>query len=292
MLDERASYWLPVDLYIGGIEHAILHLLYARFFHKVMRDEGLVDTAEPFSKLLTQGMVLKDGAKMSKSKGNTVDPQELIDRYGADTVRLFTMFAAPPEQSLDWSDDGVQGGYRFLRRLWRIATDYVDGGARPGDVDVDALNDGQRELRRAVHQTIGKVSDDIGRRYTFNTAIAAVMELLNRVSKYDCDTEQDRAVRRRGARRDRADAVPDRPAYPAITCGPSSGTSARSSMNGGPSPTNRPSQPTVCRSLYRSTASCAAASRCRPMHPKTISRLRRWATTTSSVSSPTRKFER
>ncbi|MBT8445319.1 MAG: leucine--tRNA ligase [Gammaproteobacteria bacterium] len=193
MLDERARYWLPVDLYIGGIEHAILHLLYARFFHKIMRDEGLVDGPEPFGKLLTQGMVLKDGAKMSKSKGNTVDPQDLIDQYGADTVRLFIMFASPPEQSLEWSDDGVQGGFRFLKRLWRITNDFASGGAAPA-VDVEALDDAQRDLRRAAHQTIAKVSDDIGRRYTFNTAIAAVMELLNRLSKYAGEAEQDRAV--------------------------------------------------------------------------------------------------
>ncbi|MGI9342619.1 MAG: leucine--tRNA ligase [Gammaproteobacteria bacterium] len=193
MLDERARYWLPVDLYIGGIEHAILHLLYARFFHKVMRDEGLVDGPEPFAKLLTQGMVLKDGAKMSKSKGNTVDPQELIDRYGADTVRLFVMFASPPEQSLEWSDEGVQGGFRFVKRLWRITTKFAHEG-EAADVEPSALNDRQRELRRAVHQTIEKVSDDIGRRYTFNTAIAAVMELLNRVSKYSGDGSQDRAI--------------------------------------------------------------------------------------------------
>jgi len=193
MLDERARYWLPVDLYIGGIEHAILHLLYARFFHKVMRDEGLVDGPEPFKKLLTQGMVLKDGAKMSKSKGNTVDPQELIDRYGADTVRLFVMFASPPEQSLEWSDEGVQGGFRFIKRLWRIATEFAQRGEAAA-VDPAALTDAQRALRRAVHQTIAKVSDDIGRRYTFNTAIAAVMELLNRVSKYAGDEPQDRAV--------------------------------------------------------------------------------------------------
>jgi leucyl-tRNA synthetase len=193
MLDDRARYWLPVDLYIGGIEHAILHLLYARFFHKIMRDEGLVDTAEPFTKLLTQGMVLKDGAKMSKSKGNTVDPQALIDEYGADTVRLFVMFAAPPEQSLEWSDEGVQGGFRFLRRLWRVVSEHVAGQA-PGPVEIGALNDAQRDLRRAVHQTIAKVSDDIGRRYTFNTAIAAVMELINKVSRFEALTDSDRAV--------------------------------------------------------------------------------------------------
>jgi leucyl-tRNA synthetase len=194
MLDDRARYWLPVDLYIGGIEHAILHLLYARFFHKVMRDEGLVDVAEPFTKLLTQGMVLKDGAKMSKSKGNTVDPQALIDEYGADTVRLFVMFAAPPEQSLEWSDEGVQGGFRFLRRLWRVVTTHVAAGPPPGPVEVDGLNDAQRDLRRAVHQAIAKVSDDIGRRYTFNTAIAAIMELINTVGRFDVQTNEDRAI--------------------------------------------------------------------------------------------------
>ncbi len=193
MLDERAKYWLPVDLYIGGIEHAILHLLYARFFHKVMRDEGLVDTSEPFSKLLTQGMVLKDGAKMSKAKGNTVDPKELIQQFGADTVRMFIMFAAPPEQSLEWSDDGVQGASRFLRRLWRITQEHVAAGPTVR-LAAGELNEVQRELRRAVHQTLEKVSDDIGRRYTFNTAIAAAMELLNRISKYAGTDDQDRAV--------------------------------------------------------------------------------------------------
>jgi leucyl-tRNA synthetase len=195
MLDERAAYWLPVDLYIGGIEHAILHLLYARFFHKVMRDEGLVESAEPFSKLLTQGMVLKDGSKMSKSKGNTVDPQELIDEYGADTVRLFVMFAAPPEQTLEWSDEGVQGAFRFLRRLWRVVSEHTAGaGGPPPPVSPDGLSEAQADLRRAVHRTIAKVGDDIGRRYTFNTAIAAVMELINRVTKFEVESEQDRAV--------------------------------------------------------------------------------------------------
>jgi leucyl-tRNA synthetase len=193
MLDERARYWLPVDLYIGGIEHAILHLLYARFFHKVMRDEGLVACNEPFARLLTQGMVLKDGAKMSKSKGNTVDPQELIDRYGADTVRLFVMFAAPPEQALEWSDEGVQGASRFLRRLWRAVRQFAASGRADG-VDAAALDVRQRQLRRAVHQTIAKVSDDVGRRYTFNTAIAAVMELMNSVGKFQIRSVADRAV--------------------------------------------------------------------------------------------------
>ncbi len=193
MLDDRAGYWLPVDLYIGGIEHAILHLLYARFFHKLMRDEGLVESDEPFKKLLTQGMVLKDGAKMSKSKGNTVDPQELIDRYGADTVRLFVMFAAPPEQALEWSDEGVQGAFRFLGRLWRLVQEHVDSGPVE-EVGFDKLDSAQQGLRRAVHQTIAKVSDDIGRRYTFNTAIAAMMELLNRLKKHKSHSAVDRAI--------------------------------------------------------------------------------------------------
>src|SRR6185312_14653328 len=124
MLDGRANYWLPVDQYVGGIEHAVMHLLYARFIHKTMRDLGLVESDEPFTRLLTQGMVLKDGAKMSKSKGNTVSPQILIDQYGAGTVRLFSIFAAPPEQSLEWSDSGVEGAYRFLKRLWTLAETY------------------------------------------------------------------------------------------------------------------------------------------------------------------------
>ena len=126
MLDARADYWAPVDYYIGGIEHAILHLLYARFYHKLMRDEGLINSDEPFKRLLTQGMVLKDGSKMSKSKGNTVDPQTLIDRFGADTVRLFIMFAAPPEQSLEWADAGVEGAHRFLKRLWAGIHEHTD----------------------------------------------------------------------------------------------------------------------------------------------------------------------
>jgi leucyl-tRNA synthetase len=182
MLDARAAYWLPVDQYIGGIEHAILHLLYARFFHKTLRDGSLVDCAEPFANLLTQGMVLKDGAKMSKSKGNTVDPQQLIEQYGADTVRLFMMFAAPPEQSLEWSDSGVEGAFRFLKRLWKQVANYLDAGAPPL-LDAAVLSVEERELRRQVHATIEKVSDDIGRRYTFNTAIAAIMELLNALQR-------------------------------------------------------------------------------------------------------------
>ncbi len=181
MLDSRVDYWLPVDQYIGGIEHAVLHLLYARFFHKLLRDEGLVACDEPFSRLLTQGMVLKDGAKMSKSKGNTVDPQALIEKYGADTVRLFTMFAAPPEQSLEWSDTAVEGAYRFLRGFWRMAAAHLQAGAIPAATG--ELSAEQKSLRRRIHETIGKVNDDIGRRYKFNTAIAAVMELANAIKE-------------------------------------------------------------------------------------------------------------
>jgi leucyl-tRNA synthetase len=195
MLDERSNYWLPVDLYIGGIEHAILHLLYARFFHKLLRDQGLVSSDEPFGRLLTQGMVLKDGAKMSKSLGNTVDPEGLINKYGADTVRLFMMFAAPPEQSLEWSDEGVKGAYRFLRRLWDRVQEHIAVGVQPsGSVDAGKLNERQKEFRKQTHDTIAKVSDDVGRRYTFNTAIAATMELLNAVSRYAADDEQDRLL--------------------------------------------------------------------------------------------------
>jgi len=193
MLDQRESYWMPVDQYTGGIEHAILHLLYARFFQKLMRDEGLSAADEPFINLLTQGMVLKDGAKMSKAKGNTVDPQALIEKYGADTVRLFMMFAAPPEQALEWSDDGVQGAFRFLKRFWTAVHEHADAGAANA-LDLDALDDEQKQLRRKTHQTISKVSDDIGRRYTFNTAIAASMELLNAINRFDASSAEGRSV--------------------------------------------------------------------------------------------------
>ncbi|RKZ41731.1 MAG: leucine--tRNA ligase [Gammaproteobacteria bacterium] len=195
MLDEQVHYWLPVDQYIGGIEHAILHLLYARFFHRLMRDEELVKGDEPFMHLLTQGMVLKDGVKMSKSKGNTVDPQSLIDEYGADTVRLFVMFAAPPEQSLEWSDSGVEGAFRFLKRLWKQVLIHIEPPAPT--LTANKLNNAERTLRRQVHETIKKVSDDIGRRYTFNTAIAAMMELLNALSRIE-DSPQSRAVVQEG----------------------------------------------------------------------------------------------
>ena len=239
MVDERVNYWLPVDQYIGGIEHAILHLLYSRFWTKVMRDLGLVGLREPFANLLTQGMVLnhiyshqpaegrrsyfnpldvdveeQDGVKrwfatrddgsrievnydglgtMSKSKNNGVDPQSLVEKYGADTARLFMMFTAPPEQSLEWSDEGVQGAFRFIRRLWTAVYQHVAAG--PTDaLDKTVLTPAQKDLRRAAHQALAKVTDDIGRRRTFNTAVAAVMELLNAISRFDDRSAQGRAV--------------------------------------------------------------------------------------------------
>ncbi|SNR65376.1 leucyl-tRNA synthetase [Methylobacillus rhizosphaerae] len=194
MVDERANYWLPVDQYIGGIEHAILHLLYARFFNKLMRDVGLIKHDEPFANLLTQGMVLKDGSKMSKSKGNTVDPQELIDNYGADTARLFMMFAAPPEQSLEWSDAGVEGAHRFLKRVWTAVATHVESGVvatfTTGELDVEL-----KTFRRQLHQSIEKVSDDYGRRHAFNTAIAAIMELMNAYARLEGNDATTRAIR-------------------------------------------------------------------------------------------------
>jgi len=195
MLDDRANYWVPVDQYIGGIEHAVLHLLYARFFHKLMRDEGLLDSDEPFKRLLTQGMVLKDGSKMSKSKGNTIDPQPLIEKYGADTVRLFILFAAPPDQSLEWNDEGVDGAARFLKRLWKLVATHVENQQVNVDVlEVNKLNAEQKTIRRKLHETINKVSDDFERRLTFNTAIAAVMELINELSRFDDESQQGKAV--------------------------------------------------------------------------------------------------
>ncbi|WP_114416174.1 leucine--tRNA ligase [Marinospirillum perlucidum] len=240
MLDERANYWLPVDYYIGGIEHAILHLLYARFFHKLMRDFGLVNSDEPFKRLLTQGMVVAetyyrnnpDGSKdwfnpadvevekdskgratsaklisdgqpveiggiekMSKSKNNGVDPQAMIDLYGADTVRLFMMFAAPPEQSLEWSDSGVEGANRFIKRFWRLVHQHLAAG-QPGELKLDQLTKEQKEMRRKTHETLQKVSDDMGRRITFNTAIAAMMELSNSLSRFDATDALSLAVAR------------------------------------------------------------------------------------------------
>ena len=239
MLDPaKANYWLPVDQYIGGIEHAILHLLYSRFFHKLLRDVGLVQSDEPFKRLLCQGMVLAetfyrdtenggkqwfspqdvsverddkgrvvkailntDGqpvvasgmSKMSKSKNNGIDPQKVIDLYGADTVRLFMMFTAPPEQTLEWSDSAVEGAHRFIKRIYTLVSDFA-GAGNVGKLDITALNNEQKTLRRELHKTIAKVSDDIGRRYTFNTAIAAIMELSNKLQKASLATELDRAV--------------------------------------------------------------------------------------------------
>jgi len=238
-VDERANYWLPVDQYIGGIEHAILHLLYFRFYHKLMRDAGLVKSDEPATNLLCQGMVIAetfyrdnaDGSKdwinpadveierddkarvigarsksdgqpvkiggtekMSKSKNNGIDPQAMVDKYGADTVRLFSMFAAPPEQSLEWSEAGVEGMARFLRRFWREVTTHASQPDHPV-VDPSTLDASQKTLRRQVHECIQKVSDDLGRRHSFNTAIAALMELLNALNKFNDMSEQGRAVR-------------------------------------------------------------------------------------------------
>ncbi|MGB1262915.1 MAG: leucine--tRNA ligase [Cognaticolwellia sp.] len=243
MLDpEKANYWLPVDQYIGGIEHAILHLLYARFFHKLLRDVGLVNSNEPFKSLLCQGMVLADtyyreaenGAqewiaptdveverdekgqvksaiskldgeavisagmsKMSKSKNNGINPQEVIEQYGADTVRLFIMFTSPPEQTLEWSDSGVEGAHRFLKRVWKLVFDFTQAGevssAAPS-ISGLTLNSAQKTLRRELHKTIAKVSDDIGRRNTFNTAIAAIMELMNHLTKASVESVEDRVV--------------------------------------------------------------------------------------------------
>ncbi len=194
MCDERANYWLPVDQYVGGIEHAILHLLYARFFNKLMRDVGLIKNDEPFTNLLTQGMVLKDGSKMSKSKGNTVDPQALIDSYGADTARLFMMFAAPPDQSLEWADSGVEGASRFLKRLWKACYEHVALG-QIGAYSHGELNKELRQLRLQLHQTIEKVGDDYGRRHSFNTAISSVMEMMNALAKIDGTDNITRSVR-------------------------------------------------------------------------------------------------
>jgi leucyl-tRNA synthetase len=238
LVDGRANYWLPVDHYIGGIEHAIMHLMYFRFYHKLMRDAGLLDSDEPASNLLCQGMVIADtfyrseadgsktwfnpadvaietdargklsGAtliadgkpveiggteKMSKSKNNGVDPQTMVDKFGADTVRLFSMFAAPPEQSLDWSESGVEGMYRFLRRLWAQVGRHADLGECPA-LDVAALGAEAKTLRRQLHETIHKVGDDYGRRLTFNTAIAAVMELMNATARFDAKTGNERAL--------------------------------------------------------------------------------------------------
>ena len=198
MLDERADYWLPVDLYIGGIEHAILHLLYARFYHKVMRDQGLVTSSEPFTRLLTQGMVLKDGSKMSKSKGNTVDPQQLIDQYGADTVRLYTMFTAPPEHSLEWNDDAVEGAARFLKRMWAFA--YQHGPALQSahtDLDWTQADATIKTARREIHQALQQTLHDFARE-KFNTVVSGSMTIMNVLTHLPGDDAQAQAVRREG----------------------------------------------------------------------------------------------
>ena len=238
---EAVQSWLPVNQYIGGVEHAILHLLYARFFHKLMRDEGVVQGNEPFTNLLTQGMVLADTfyreeasgkktwfnpadidlerdekgrslsaryipdgqpvviggqEKMSKSKNNGIDPQSIIEQYGADTARVFMMFAAPPDQSLEWSDAGVEGSNRFLKRVWRLVTGFLAKNSDATVIDIANLSKDAQDLRRKTHETIHKVGDDIERRYAFNTAIAAQMELLNSINKFEAKTEQDLAVTR------------------------------------------------------------------------------------------------
>ena len=182
---DKVNYWSPVDQYIGGIEHAILHLLYSRFFMKVLHDAGLVDYKEPFTNLLTQGMVIKDGAKMSKSLGNVVSPEEIISKYGADTARLFIMFAAPPERELEWSDQGVEGSFRFLGRVWRIVYHYQDVLAeKVTQYNPAELSEAGKELRRVLHTSIKKVTDDIEQRFNFNTAISAMMELVNALYAY------------------------------------------------------------------------------------------------------------
>ncbi len=198
MLDERTNYWLAnggVDQYIGGIEHAILHLLYARFFNKLLRDEGLIKNDEPFKNLLTQGMVLKDGAKMSKSKGNTVDPQEMIAKYGADTVRLFILFAAPPTQDLEWSDSGLEGAHRFINKVYRLVRSFIKDKENNAIGTLDTLNKQQKDIRFKTHQTLNKITDDMQRRHLFNTVIAALMELSNTLSKFNDTTDTTMAIR-------------------------------------------------------------------------------------------------
>jgi leucyl-tRNA synthetase len=182
---EAAEYWMPVDQYIGGIEHAVLHLLYARFYTKVLRDLGLISADEPFTALLSQGMVIKDGAKMSKSKGNVVDPDDLIRRYGADTARLFSLFAAPPEKDLDWNDHGVEGASRFLNRLWRFVHAHLEDVQSGRPVDPLSLSEIGRAFRRVIHVTMRRVTDDIEQDFHFNTAISAIMELVNALVEFE-----------------------------------------------------------------------------------------------------------
>jgi leucyl-tRNA synthetase len=187
---DKNDAWIPVDQYIGGIEHAILHLLYSRFFTKVLHDAGMTAAVEPFTRLLAQGMVNKDGAKMSKSKGNVVSPDEIIARFGADTGRLFILFAAPPERDLDWSDRGVEGCYRFLKRVWRLVDRYA-GAVAGQNGEVDNVEPAERELRRAIHMALKKVTEDIEERFNFNTAISAVMEAVNAAYSYMNEKEED-----------------------------------------------------------------------------------------------------
>jgi leucyl-tRNA synthetase len=194
MLDERAKQWCPVDHYVGGIEHAVLHLLYSRFYHKLLRDEGLIEGDEPFRRLLLLGMVNKDGKKMSKSAGNIVSPTELVDRHGADAVRTFMMFAAPPDQTVEWNSAGVEGSVRFLKRLHGLVGDLAAGGAVPA-LDPAALDDAHKALRRKAHETLAKADDDFGRRLAFNTVVSAVMELVNEIGRLDDDSDAGRAVR-------------------------------------------------------------------------------------------------
>jgi leucyl-tRNA synthetase len=191
MLDGRANYWLPVDQYVGGIEHAVLHLLYARFFHKLMRDEGLINSDEPFTRLLTQGMVLNNGIKMSKSVGNVVDPQNLIDQYGADTVRLFIMFAAPPDQSLEWSDSGVEGAHRFLKRLWAYAYENkiiiqtqnrLPGSNYLSNTNWENADNGQLDIFRQIYEILDLIKFDYERQQ-YNTVVSSAMKILNLLSK-------------------------------------------------------------------------------------------------------------
>jgi leucyl-tRNA synthetase len=196
MNSPELKYWMPVDQYIGGVEHAVLHLLYSRFFTRVLRDLGVIEYSEPFKNLLTQGMVIKDGAKMSKSKGNVVDPDYLIEQYGSDTSRLFSLFAAPPEKDLDWSDKGVEGAYRFLSRIWNIVHKNLESLKGAGfkeitEADLSGISGNSRALLRKTHQTIKKVTSDIDREYHFNTAISALMELVNELTGFEPADEQD-----------------------------------------------------------------------------------------------------
>ncbi|HEY5645835.1 MAG TPA: leucine--tRNA ligase [Pseudomonadales bacterium] len=193
MVDERARFWTPVDHYVGGIEHAILHLLYARFYHKLMRDEGLLDCVEPWQRLLMLGMVLKDGRKMSKSAGDAGNPQHLLDKYGADAVRTAMMFAAPPEQSFEWSEAGVEGQGRFCKRLWTLVHEHLAQGPVP-QLDASALSPAAADLRRKAHETLRKADDDYGRRIQFNTVVSAVHELVNTAARTETGSDQDRAA--------------------------------------------------------------------------------------------------